>query len=113
MMTMKGPNPWASRSKERVAEGLRAIAANPERYPPVRDMPGVQKFRLTQFPFSLLYINRPDCLWVVAVAPTEAASRLTGNRESSKSAPGWRTRPGSRPPLDGSTEPGHVAHLLY
>ena len=26
------------------------------------------KFRLTQFPFSLLYINRADCLWVVAVA---------------------------------------------
>jgi hypothetical protein len=36
-------------------------------YPPVPDMPGVQKFRLTQFPFSLLYINRADCLWVVAV----------------------------------------------
>jgi toxin ParE1/3/4 len=31
-------------------------------------MPGVQKFRLTQFPFSLLYINGADYLWVVAVA---------------------------------------------
>jgi toxin ParE1/3/4 len=60
--------PWALRFKERVAEGLRAIVANPERYPPERDMPGVRKFRLTQFPFSLLYINRADCLWVVAVA---------------------------------------------
>ena len=59
---------WASRFKERVAEGLRAIAANPERYPPVPDMPGVQKFRLTQFQFSLLYVNRGDYLWVVAVA---------------------------------------------
>ena len=38
------------------------------RYPPVPDMPGVQKFRLTQFPFSLLYINGADYLWVVAVA---------------------------------------------
>jgi toxin ParE1/3/4 len=57
-----------SRFKERVAEGLSATAANPERYPPVRDMPGVQKFRLTQFPFSLLYINRADYLWVVADA---------------------------------------------
>ena len=28
----------------------------------------IYKFRLTQFPFSLLYINRADCLWVVAVA---------------------------------------------
>jgi toxin ParE1/3/4 len=60
--------PWASRFKERVAEGLKAIAANPERYPPVPDMPGVQKFRLKQFPFSLLYINRGDSLWVVAIA---------------------------------------------
>ena len=36
----------------------------------VSDMiiPGVQTFRLTQFPFSRLYINRADCLWVVAVA---------------------------------------------
>lgn len=59
---------WASRFKRRVAEGLRAIAANPERYPPARDMPGVRKFRLTQFPFSLLYINRVDHVWVVAVA---------------------------------------------
>jgi hypothetical protein len=31
-------------------------------YPPVPDMPGVQKSRLTQFPFSLLYINRADYL---------------------------------------------------
>jgi toxin ParE1/3/4 len=31
-------------------------------------MPEVQTFRLTQFPFSLLYINRADYLWVVAVA---------------------------------------------
>ena len=37
-------------------------------YPPVPDMPGGQRFRLTQFPFSLLYINRADYLWVVAVA---------------------------------------------
>ena len=37
-------------------------------YPPVPDMPGVQKFRLTLFPFSLLYINRADYLWVVGVA---------------------------------------------
>jgi toxin ParE1/3/4 len=26
------------------------------------------KFRLAQFPFSLLYIKQADCLWVVAVA---------------------------------------------
>jgi toxin ParE1/3/4 len=59
---------WAVRFKLRVAEGLKAIAAKPERYPPAPDLPGVQKLRLRQFPFSLLYINRTDYVWVVAVA---------------------------------------------
>ena len=59
---------WAAQFKQRVAEGLRAIAANPERYPPAPDLPGVQKFRLIQFPFSVLYITRADYVWVVAVA---------------------------------------------
>jgi toxin ParE1/3/4 len=59
---------WAGLFKERVAEGLNAIAANPERYRPVPDLPGVQTIRLKQFPFSLLYINRADHIWVVAVA---------------------------------------------
>ena len=76
--------PWASRFKQRVAEGLRAIAANPERYPPAPDMPRVLKLRLTQFPFSLLYINRAHYVWWWRL-PTEAASQATGNRESSKS----------------------------
>jgi hypothetical protein len=39
-------------------------------------IPAVQTFRLTQFPFSLLYINRADYLWVVAVAQ---GSRKPGN----------------------------------
>ena len=49
---------WAARYKQRVAEGLKAIGANPERYPPAPYLPGVQKLRIEQFPFSLLYINR-------------------------------------------------------
>ena len=49
---------WAARFKQRVAEGLNAIGANPERYPLAPDMPGVQKLRIEQFPFSLLYITR-------------------------------------------------------
>src|ERR1035441_859346 len=35
---------------------------------PCRICWGGQKSRLTQFPSSLLYINRADYLWVVAVA---------------------------------------------
>ena len=45
-----------------------AIASNPERHPPVADLPSVQRIRLKQFPFSLLYIDRADDIWVVAVA---------------------------------------------
>src|ERR1035441_9920036 len=45
--------------------------------------------------------------------PTEAASRVTGRRESSKNAPGWRTRPKPRPPPVGSAGPGHAAHLPH
>ncbi|MDB6023135.1 MAG: type toxin-antitoxin system RelE/ParE family toxin [Pedosphaera sp.] len=59
---------WAGRFKQRVAEGLRAIAANPERYPPAQDLPGLQKMRIKQFPFTLLYVNRKDYIWIVAVA---------------------------------------------
>ncbi len=66
---------WAARFKQRVAEGLKAIGANPERYSPAPDLPGVQKLRIEQFPFSLLYINRPDYVWVVAIAH---ASRKPG-----------------------------------
>jgi plasmid stabilization system protein ParE len=59
---------WADRFKQAVAQGLSAIASNPERHPPVADMPGVQRIRLNQFPFSLLYVNRANDIWVVTVA---------------------------------------------
>jgi plasmid stabilization system protein ParE len=59
---------WADRFKERITEGLKTIAANPERHPGVPELAGVQKIRLKQFPFSLLYLDRPDHIWVVAVA---------------------------------------------
>jgi toxin ParE1/3/4 len=59
---------WAERFKQRVVEGIKAIAADPERYSRVAGLPGVQRIRLRQFPFSLLYINRAEHVWVVAVA---------------------------------------------
>jgi toxin ParE1/3/4 len=58
----------ADRFKEHVEAGFKAILANPERFPPIRDIPGMQKFRLKHFPFSLLYIQRPDYVWIVAIA---------------------------------------------
>ena len=64
----RGGGHWAEQFKQRVIEGLRAIASNPDRYPPAPGVPEVQRLRLKQFPFSLLYINRADSIWVIAVA---------------------------------------------
>jgi toxin ParE1/3/4 len=58
---------WATRFKGRIAESLAAIQANPERHPPAADFPETRKIRLHQFPFSLIYIDRPNYYWVVAV----------------------------------------------
>jgi toxin ParE1/3/4 len=64
----RGGGRLADRFKQHVLQGYNAIIANPDRYPPERDVPGVQKFRLKHFPFSILYINRPDHIWIVAIA---------------------------------------------
>ena len=68
---------WAARYKQRVAEGLKAIGANPERYPPALDLPGVQKLRIEQFPFSCFTLTDPITFgWLRLL--TQAASRVTG-----------------------------------
>jgi plasmid stabilization system protein ParE len=64
----RGGERWADAFKQRVNDGLRAIACNPQRYPPTTQMPGVKRIRIEQFPFALYYIDRPDFVWVVAVA---------------------------------------------
>jgi toxin ParE1/3/4 len=64
----RGGERWAVRFKQRVAGGFNAIVANPERYPRQRELPEVQKLRIRQFPFSLLYINRARYIWIVAIA---------------------------------------------
>src|SRR2546429_7045342 len=64
----RGGERLAQRFKQHVKAGYKAILANPERFPPARDLPGVQKFRLKHFPFTLLYVRRPDYIWIVAVA---------------------------------------------
>jgi toxin ParE1/3/4 len=64
----RGGAKLAKRFKEHIKAGYKAILANPERFPPARDLPGVQKFRLRHFPFALLYVRRPDYIWIVAVA---------------------------------------------
>jgi len=64
----RGGERLAERFKEHVEAGFKAIMANPERFPPARDIPGVRKFRLKHFPFALLFIRRTANIWIVAVA---------------------------------------------
>jgi toxin ParE1/3/4 len=63
-----GGDPLADRFKNAVEHALTAISADPLRYPPSRDVPQAQRIRLVRFPFSIIYIDRPDSVWVVAVA---------------------------------------------
>src|SRR6185436_11583855 len=64
----RGGEQLAQRFKLHIEAGFRAIIENPEMYAPVRDLPEAQKFRLQHFPFSILYVNRPQLIWIVAVA---------------------------------------------
>jgi toxin ParE1/3/4 len=64
----RGGERLVSQFKQRVAEGIAAIADDPDRYRPDPELRGARKVRLKQFPFSLIYIHRPDYVWIVAVA---------------------------------------------
>ena len=64
----RGGELWAVRFKQWVADGLNILASKPEGHPPEPGLVGVQKLRLKQFPFSLIFVNRADYVWVVAVA---------------------------------------------
>ncbi len=64
----RGGERLAAQFKQRVAESLRAIAENPGRHRPEPELPGARRVRLKQFPFSLIYIVRPEHIWIVAVA---------------------------------------------
>ena len=52
---------------DEVSELLRAACAHPHRYrlydPPVR------RVLADDFPYAVLYIVKPDCVWVLAVMP--------------------------------------------
>ena len=64
----RGGERLATQFKQRAAEGFSAIAENPDRYRPDPELTGAHKLRLKQFPFSLIYIDRPEYIWIVAVA---------------------------------------------
>ena len=58
----------AERFKSVVLAGLNTISEHPERFAPTREIPEARKLRLRKFPFSIIYIDRPEVVWVVAVA---------------------------------------------
>jgi plasmid stabilization system protein ParE len=64
----RGGETLARKFKSRVKEVFTNIASNPNRYPGIPEIQEVQKCRLSQFPYSILYLNQPDCIWIIAVA---------------------------------------------
>jgi toxin ParE1/3/4 len=63
----RGGDVLAARFKQEVAQVFETIRNDPERFPPGTDVPGVQKCRLIHFPFSILYLNEPRRIWIVAI----------------------------------------------
>lgn len=64
----RGGEALAEMFKRRVGAGFDAIRKDPERFPEVKGMVGVKKYRVRQFPFSILFIDRPEHIWVIALA---------------------------------------------
>jgi plasmid stabilization system protein ParE len=63
----RGGSRLADRFKQRIKEGFEAIAANPERFRRDAKNPDIHWYRAQQFPFSILYIVRPDHILIVAL----------------------------------------------
>jgi toxin ParE1/3/4 len=49
-----------------VLRGLSIIHNDPKRWPQHKS--GARKYTLQRFPFSIYYLNLPDCIWVVAIS---------------------------------------------
>ena len=80
----EGRSPGLGWEFERAArEAVRAIQADPERHPLQKD--GTRRYVMPRFPFTIRYLELPDCLWIVAFAHT---SRKPGY---------WKSRLRSKP----------------
>ncbi|MEW6239000.1 MAG: type II toxin-antitoxin system RelE/ParE family toxin [Candidatus Omnitrophota bacterium] len=51
--------------EEDIRSAALTIAQNPQRWPQIGS---AQRYLLTRFPFSLFYLDFPDCVYVIAVA---------------------------------------------
>lgn len=52
---------------DEVEQILAAVCAHPQRFRQID--PPVRRHLLTDFPYAVLYIDEPDRVWVIAVAP--------------------------------------------
>ena len=52
---------------DEVEAAIAEVCAHPRRFRPID--PPVRRRLLTSFPYALLYIDEPECVWVTAVAP--------------------------------------------
>ncbi|MBE7499823.1 MAG: type II toxin-antitoxin system RelE/ParE family toxin [Verrucomicrobiales bacterium] len=51
----------------KVEDGVRAIQRSPESWPPHKQT-GFRKYFVERFPYTLYYLEMPDCIWIAAVA---------------------------------------------
>jgi toxin ParE1/3/4 len=63
-----GGEELTTKFKSEVAEGFEIIALYPYQHAPMPEIDGVRKFRLRNFPFSILYVPLQRKIWVIAIA---------------------------------------------
>ena len=51
----------------KVEEAVAVIRLNPESWPP-RGLTGFRKYFVNRFPFTVFYMDLPDCIWIAAIA---------------------------------------------
>lgn len=51
----------------KVEQAVVAIQRSPESWPPHKRT-GFRKYFVERFPFTVFYLDLPDCIWIVAVA---------------------------------------------
>ena len=51
----------------KVEEAVAAIRLNPESWPPHRRT-GFRKYFVNRFPFTVFYMDVPNCIWIAAIA---------------------------------------------
>ena|ERR1051325_2170446 len=63
-----GGEPLVDHFKAAIVSGLRAVSEHPLRFPALASIKEARHVLLGKFPFSIIYIDRPKSVWVIAVA---------------------------------------------